>query len=182
MAKKNFLEETSKQQEVVNDNDQLDDVMTMLDEAIKIPRGKPDVKTPGRLLRWEGTEAAVFVPREKKTTVSRTVIKESKGAMYYKNEGDKTSSYSFHCNIDADCQDPAGEIIARASELLTDEAKSFPKTSAKRYVFHHEGLKIWRDTKEKKLVVYIETDLGNKNSAMVNDLRDKFLEVYKHLF
>lgn len=165
--------------QTVEASDSINDALQCIDEAIRIPRGKPDKKIPGRLLRWNDTDAAIFIPRETKESATRTILKENKGTVFYKNEGDKSSSFSFHCNVPADSEDPAGEIINKAIDVLGSEAKSLPKISSKRYVMHNDNIKIWKDMNVKKLSIYIEADLNSKRSILVEQLRNRFLEVYK---
>lgn len=177
----NIMEQKTNNKKSQNEriDEALDDALKLIDEAVKIPRGKPDQRVPGRLLKWKDTDAAIFIPREPKEAAPRTILKENKGTVYYKNEGEKASSYSFHCNVPADCDDPAGEIINRAMDVLGGEAKALPKVSAKRYVMDSDNVKIWKEPSVKRLSVYIVADMSGKRSTIVEQLRTSFLQVYK---
>jgi hypothetical protein len=158
-----------------------EDFLEMLDAAVSVPRRKPDQRVTGRLLKWDDTDAAVFLPQQPKEQPARTVLKQSKGSAYYRNEGKKSSSYSYHVNVPETEEDPAGYIINKAMEDLGDEAKKMPKTTAKRYVLHTDNVKIWKDTQAKTLSVYIEADMSVKRSALQDKLRELFVEVYKSI-
>ena len=158
-----------------------EDFLEMLDAAVSVPRRKPDQRVTGRLLKWDDTDAIVFLPQQPKEQPARTVLKQSKGSAYYRNEGKKSSSYSYHVNVPETEEDPAGYIINKAMEDLGDEAKKMPKTTAKRYVLHTDNVKIWKDTQAKTLSVYIEADMSVKRSALQDKLRELFVEVYKSI-
>jgi len=158
-----------------------EDFLEMLDAAVSVPRRKPDQRVTGRLLKWNDSDAAVFLPQQPKEQPARTVLKQSKGSAYYKNEGKKSSSYSYHVNVPETEEDPAGYIINKAMEDLGSEAKKLPKTTAKRYVLHTDNVKIWKDTQAKTLSVYIEADMSVKRSALQDKLRELFVEVYKSI-
>lgn len=158
-----------------------DNVLDFLDAAVSVPRRKPDERIAGRMLKWNDSDAAVFLPQQPKEQPARTVLKQSKGSAYYKNEGKKSSSYSYHVNVPETEEDPAGYIINKAMEDLGDEAKKMPKTTAKRYVLHTDNVKIWKDTQAKTLSVYIEADMSVKRSALQDKLRELFVEVYKSI-
>ena len=158
-----------------------EDFLEMMDAAVSVPRRKPDQRVTGRLLKWNDSDATVFLPQQPKEQPARTVLKQSKGSAYYKNEGKKSSSYSYHVNVPETEEDPAGYIINKAMEDLGDEAKKMPKTTAKRYVLHTDNVKIWKDTQAKTLSVYIEADMSVKRSALQDKLRELFVEVYKSI-
>ena len=158
-----------------------EDFLEMLDAAVSVPRRKPDQRVTGRLLKWDDTDATVFLPQQPKEQPARTVLKQSKGSAYYKNEGKKSISYSYHVNVPENVEDPAGYILNKAVEDLGSEAKKLPKTTAKRYVLHTDNVKIWKDTQAKTLSVYIEADMSVKRSALQDKLRELFVEVYKSI-
>ena len=117
-----------------------DNVLDFLDAAVSVPRRKPDERIAGRMLKWNDSDATVFLPQQPKEQPARTVLKQTKGSAYYKNEGKKSSSYSYHVNVPETEEDPAGYIINKAVEDLGGEAKKMPKTTAKRYVLHTDNI------------------------------------------
>ena len=158
-----------------------EEFLEMLDAAVSVPRRKPDQRVTGRLLKWNDSDAAVFLPQQPKEQPARTVLKQSKGSAYYRNEGKKSSSYSYHVNVPETEEDPAGYILNKAMEDLGSEAKKLPKTTAKRYVLHTDNIKIWKDTQAKKVSIYLELDASSKRSAVLDKFRENFVTVYKSL-
>ena len=158
-----------------------DNVLDFLDAAVSVPRRKPDERIAGRMLKWNDSDAAVFLPQQPKEQPVRTVLKQTKGSAYYKNEGKKSSSYSYHVNVPENVEDPAGYIINKTVEDLGGEAKKMPKTTAKRYLLHTDNIKIWKDTQAKKVSIYLELDASSKRSAVLDKFREDFVTVYKSL-
>jgi len=158
-----------------------DNVLDFLDAAVSVPRRKPDERIAGRMLKWNDSDAAVFLPQQPKEQPVRTVLKQTKGSAYYRNEGKKSSSYSYHVNVPENVEDPAGYIINKTVEDLGGEAKKMPKTTAKRYLLHTDSIKIWKDTQAKKVSIYLEFDASLKRSAVLDRFREDFVTVYKSL-
>lgn len=143
------------------------------------PTRKPDMKTLGRLFQWKDSEYKVFVPSKAKDQPTREVIKTSRGVTYYKNEGEKNSSYSVHCNVDASVKDPAAELLQRVQEQLGPLCKKEPQINVANFIVDTPELKVWKRKKEKKLLLRIELDMKMSAGDMQTNLLKKMIEVNK---
>ncbi len=158
-------------------NDLPMDVLDFLPE--EKPNRKPDMKTQGRLFQWKDSEYKVFVPSKAKEQPSREIIKTSRGVTYYKNEGEKSNSYSVHCNVDGSVKDPAAELLQRVQEQLGPLCKKEPQINVANFIVDTPELKVWKRKKEKKLLLRIELDMKMSAGDMQTNLLKKMIEVNK---
>lgn len=143
------------------------------------PLAKPSSSTRGRLLRWEDTDYCEFVPVAHDEKTRRTMLKSGRRAQYYKNEGEKESSYTLHVNVPSTEIDPASALMDEAIKTLKSQMKDEPKITVKKFVIDQKQLKVWEDRKEKKLVARLEINTGLHQSLMMQEVSDIFKEVYK---
>lgn len=123
------------------------------------PKGKPSERILGRLVRWEGTDYVEFQPQGKKETATRKMMKETKNLSFYRNEGQKDSSYSLHVNVSGDSEDPAADIMERVQQELAPLAKTEPKMPTNtKFLRDTPELKVWHRKKDKRLCCHIEID------------------------
>lgn len=130
------------------------------------PQRKPDESIGGRLLRWKDSDYTVFAPRMKRDEPAQTVVKESKGFKFYKNEGKKESSYSVHATIDAQTPDPANALVEKVLTGLGSELKEEPKIRAAKFLENQEGYMVWTAERNKKLKVLLTLDLGEESDLL----------------
>jgi hypothetical protein len=119
------------------------------------PSVKPDEKIEGRLLKWKGTDYVAFEPVQKRDSdhPARTVLKETKHASFYKNEGEKENSYSLHVNVDGKSPDAPAELLEKATEALKPLIKKTPAAPVNAtFLMDTEEVKAWTRKKEKELV------------------------------
>lgn len=122
------------------------------------PQGKPDESVRGRLLKWKDSDYVAFEPQKPRETPARTMLKESKGGAYYKNEGDKDNSYSLHVNVDGSEKDPAGALFDKAASILKPYLKKEPKVDGKSFLEDTPLLKVWHRKKAHQLCAMITID------------------------
>ena len=143
------------------------------------PTSKPSERIPGRLVKWEDSDYIEFQPYGKREEAVRTMLKETKNLSYYRNEGQKDSSYSLHVNVSGDTADPANALLEKVQKELTPLAKKEPKLAANvRYLFDGQGLKVWHRKRDKMLCVMIELDTS-KPAFLSNTLIRQMSEVNK---
>ena len=145
------------------------------------PSVKPDEKIEGRLLKWKGTDYVAFEPVQKRDSdhPARTVLKETKHASFYKNEGEKENSYSLHVNVDGKSPDAPAELLEKATEALKPLIKKTPAAPVNAtFLLDTEEVKAWTRKKEKELVVQLT--ISTKNPAlMTSQLLRQVQEVNK---
>jgi len=120
------------------------------------PKGKPDVTTKGKLNEWANGYKE-FVPQGQKPS-NRTMVRQLGNSSFYRNEGEKESSWSLHLNVDAkDCADPVGALYEQFELLTAAQRKTEPKLpedSQGRMLFDDgQGLQVWLDTAKGKLSI-----------------------------
>ena len=138
------------------------------------PSVKPDEKIEGRLLKWKGTDYVAFEPVQKRDSdhPARTVLKETKHASFYKNEGEKENSYSLHVNVDGKSPDAPAELLEKATEALKPLIKKTPAAPVNAtFLIDTEEVKAWTRKKEKKLVIQLILDTAKPFLMTSNMLR-----------
>ena len=75
------------------------------------PKTKPAETLKGKLNKWDNGYAE-FIPQGQKPS-NRSMLKQVGGNSFYKNEGEKESSYSLHLNVDGASEDP---VRSRSSQ------------------------------------------------------------------
>ena len=76
-------------------------------QYVSRPRRKPDSTTKGKLNEWNNGYKE-FIPQGQKAS-NRNMLRQLGNSSYYKSEGEKESSYTFHVNVPGDSADPVGE-------------------------------------------------------------------------
>lgn len=143
------------------------------------PTGKPAESIRGRLIRWKDSDYIEFQPQCKKDGATRSMIRETKNLSYYRNEGQKESSYSLHVNVSGDTADPANALLEKVQKELAPLTKKEPRLANNvRYLCDVQGLKVWHRKKDKTLCVMIELDTS-KPSFLSNTLIRQMSEVNK---
>jgi hypothetical protein len=107
------------------------------------------------------------------------VLKETKHASFYKNEGEKENSYSLHVNVDGKSPDAPAELLEKATEALKPLIKKTPAAPVNAtFLKDTEEVKAWTRKKEKELVVQLT--ISTKNPAlMTSQLLRQVQEVNK---
>ena len=127
---------------------------------ISRPKTKPAETLKGKLNKWDNGYAE-FIPMGSKPS-NRSMLKQLGGSSFYKNEGEKESSYSLHLNVDAkDCADPVAALHEQFLFLTESEQKQKPKLpdgSQGRMLLDTENLKIWLDSECGKLSILTELE------------------------
>jgi len=113
------------------------------------PKTKPAETLKGKMNKWENGYAE-FVPSGTRES-NRRMLKQLGNSSFYKNEGEKESSYSLHLNVDAkDCADPVGALFEQFLHLTEGERKvkpTLPEGCEGRMLYDNGGsLKVWHDT------------------------------------
>ena len=119
------------------------------------PRRKPDSSTKGKLNRWDNSDYIEFVPSGTGES-KRNVFKQLGPSSFYKTEGQKESSYSFHMNVDGESADPIGEAFDIFKALTDGQRKSEPKLpeGEGRMLFDNGvSLQVWLDTDAHKVSI-----------------------------
>ena len=120
------------------------------------PKTKPAETLRGKLNKWDNGYAE-FIPMGSKPS-NRSMLKQLGGSSFYKNEGEKESSYSLHLNVDAkDCADPVAALHEQFLFLTESEQKQKPKMPEGcegRMLFDdNKGLQLWLDTDAHEVVI-----------------------------
>ena len=121
------------------------------------PRRKPDVTTKGKLNEWNNGYKE-FIPQGQKAS-NRNMLRQLGNSSYYKSEGEKESSYTFHVNVPGDSADPVGEAYDIMKVLTEGQCKTAPKLP--------EGLKVWLDTESGKVSILTQLDCGRNIERML---------------
>lgn len=137
------------------------------DTFVNRPLGKPDETVRGRLLKWNGSDYVAFEPQKSKDTPARTILKESKGGTYYRNEGENTNSYSLHLNVDGTESDPAAVLLDKALAILKPYLKDEPRIEVRNFLEDMPGLQVWQRKKKGQLCAFItiETTLPKEQMS-----------------
>ena len=137
-------------------------------QYVSRPRRKPDVTTRGKLNEWDNGYKE-FVPVGSKPS-NRNVLKQLGNSSFYKSEGEKESSYSFHINVDGSSADPVGEAFDIFKFLSQDEIKSAPKLpeGEGRMLYEDcQGLKVWLDTENGRVNILTQLDCNRNIERML---------------
>ena len=119
------------------------------------PKTKPAETLKGKLNKWDNGYAE-FIPQGQKPS-NRSMLKQVGGNSFYKNEGEKESSYSLHLNVDGASEDPVAEMAELFLNLTKDQQKTkpqLPESLQGRMLYDDKkGLKVWLDTNTKKVTI-----------------------------
>jgi hypothetical protein len=123
------------------------------------PKGKPSVTTKGKLNEWDNGYKE-FIPQGQKPS-NRTMLKQLGNSSFYRNEGEKESSWSLHLNVGAkDCADPVGEMFDQFMLLTEAERKTAPKlppdSEGRMLMDNGQGLQIWLDRGHGRVTILAE--------------------------
>lgn len=133
------------------------------------PRRKPDNTTKGKLNEWDNGYKE-FIPQGQKAS-NRNMLKQLGNSSFYKSEGEKDSSYTFHVNVPGDTVDPVGEaydILRVLTEGHCKSAPSMPEGSEGRMLYDDgQTLKVWLDTKGGKVSILTELDCNPNIERML---------------
>lgn len=133
------------------------------------PRRKPDVTTKGKLNEWSNGFKE-FIPQGQKAS-NRNMLKQLGNSSYYKSEGEKESSYTFHVNVPGDSADPVGEAYDIMKVLTEGQRKSEPKLpegGEGRMLYENcQGLKVWLNTESGKVSILTELDCNRNIERML---------------
>lgn len=132
------------------------------------PRRKPDVTTKGKLNEWSNGFKE-FIPQGQKAS-NRNMLKQLGNSSYYKSEGEKESSYTFHVNVPGDSADPVGEAYNIMKVLTDGQRKSEPKLpegEGRMLYEDSQRLKIWLNTEGGKLSILTELDCNRNIERML---------------
>ena len=113
------------------------------------PKTKPAETLKGKLNKWDNGYAE-FIPQGQKPS-NRSLLKKVGSNSFYKNEGEKESSYSLHLNVDGASEDP---VIADIIFERKQKNQISPKT---------QNRELWKILHAAKLYRGIE---GNFNTAL----------------
>lgn len=126
------------------------------------PKGKPDMTTKGKLNEWNNGYKE-FIPQGQRPT-NRTMLKTLGNSSFYRNEGEKESSWSIHLNVDGRSEDPVAEAFEQFKVLTAEQQKqkpSLPDGSQGRMLLDDgKGLQIWLDTEKGKVSILATLDCG----------------------
>ena len=127
---------------------------------IERPKGRPDVTTKGKLLEWN-CGYKEFIPVGTRPS-NRTMLKQIGGSSFYKTEGEKSSSWSLHLNVDAkDCDDPVAALYEQFRYLTAAEQKQRPqidRSGEGRMLMDTERVKVWHDAANNRVEVMTTLD------------------------
>ncbi len=151
----------------------------VIEVSVSRPTRKPDEKIKGALCKWYDSGYVAFEPQVKREASPRTVLKEASGISYYRNEGEKDSSYSLHVNVASSEQDPAGAILNKVARTLNPLLKKEPRISTSRFLQDSEMLKVWHRRREKKLCIYLQLDVTLDKALISQELLRQVSEVSK---
>ena len=132
------------------------------------PRRKPDNTTKGKLNEWDNGYKE-FIPQGQKAS-NRNMLKQLGNSSYYKSEGEKESSYTFHVNVPGDSADPVGEAYNIMKVLTDGQRKSEPKLpegEGRMLYEDSQRLKIWLNTEGGKLSILTELDCNRNIERML---------------
>ena len=128
------------------------------DDFANRPMTKPSERINGRLLKWKGSDYVAFEPRKPRDTPARTMLRESKGGQYYRNEGEKDNSYSLHLNVDGSETDPAAALLDKATAILKPYLKEEPKVETRNFIEDSPELQVWHRKGKQQLCAFITID------------------------
>ena len=124
------------------------------------PKTKPAETLKGKLNKWDNGYAE-FIPQGQKPS-NRSMLKQVGGNSFYKNEGEKESSYSLHLNVDGASEDPVAEMAELFLNLTKDQQKTkpqLPESLQGRMLYDDsKGLKVWLDTNTRKVTILASLD------------------------
>ena len=133
------------------------------------PRRKPDVTTKGKMNEWSNGFKE-FIPQGQKAS-NRNMLKQLGNSSYYKSEGEKVSSYTFHVNVPGDSADPVGEAYDIMKVLTEGQRKSeptLPEGGEGRMLFDNgENLKVWLDTAKGQVSILTQLECSPNIERML---------------
>ncbi len=84
----------------------------------KLMLGTP-TRTRGSMLEWEHSKVRIFTPYVRcKNKQRHQVINTTKYGKYYKNVGEKKTSYTLHCTVPGTVKNPTVALLLAALETL----------------------------------------------------------------
>ena len=138
-------------------------------QYVSRPRRKPDSTTKGKLNEWNNGYKE-FIPQGQKAS-NRNMLRQLGNSSYYKSEGEKESSYTFHVNVPGDSADPVGEAYDIMKVLTEGQCKTAPKLpeggEGRMLYDDGQGLKVWLNTENGKLSILAELDCNQNIERML---------------
>ena len=138
-------------------------------QYVSRPRRKPDSTTKGKLNEWNNGYKE-FIPQGQKAS-NRNMLRQLGNSSYYKSEGEKESSYTFHVNVPGDSADPVGEAYDIMKVLTEGQCKTAPKLpeGGEGRMLYDDGqaLKVWLDTESGKVSILTQLDCGRNIERML---------------
>lgn len=137
-------------------------------QYVSRPRRKPDSTTKGKLNEWNNGYKE-FIPQGQKAS-NRNMLRQLGNSSYYKSEGEKESSYTFHVNVPGDSADPVGEAYDIMKVLTEGQRKTEPKLpegEGRMLYEDSQGLKVWLNTENGKLSILAELDCNQNIERML---------------
>lgn len=144
------------------------------------PSRKPDERIKGSLLKWKGSDYISFCPVQHKDSPTRDVLTKSKKGSFWKNVGEKESSYGLYVNVPGDTKDPAAAAMNAVKEVLKDHFTKEPQLPhPNQLIAEDKTYKVWRSPKNKTLSIKIDLSTDQSASLLMADLSNNFQEVIK---
>ncbi len=124
------------------------------------PKTKPAETLKGKMNKWDNGYAE-FIPQGQKPS-NRSLLKKVGSNSFYKNEGEKESSYSLHLNVDGASEDPVAEMAELFLNLTKEQQKTkpqLPESLQGRMLYDDsKGLKVWLDMNTRKVTILASLD------------------------
>lgn len=144
------------------------------------PSRKPDERIKGSLLKWKGSDYISFCPVQHKSQPTRDVLTKSRKGSFWKNVGEKESSYGLYVNVPGDTKDPAAAAMNAVKEVLKDQFTKEPQLPhPNQLIAEDKTYKVWRSPKNKTLSIKIDLSTDQSASLLMADLSNNFQEVIK---
>ena len=138
-------------------------------QYVSRPRRKPDSSVKGKLNEWDNGYKE-FIPQGQKAS-NRNMLKQLGNSSYYKSEGEKESSYTFHVNVPGDSVDPVAEAYGIMKVLTEGQRKTEPKLpeggEGRMLYEDSQGLKVWLNTENGKVSILAELDCNQNIERML---------------
>lgn len=144
------------------------------------PSRKPDERIKGSLLKWKGSDYISFCPVQHKSQPTRDVLTKSRKGSFWKNVGEKESSYGLYVNVPGDTKDPAAAAMNAVKEVLKDQFTKEPQLPhPNQLIAEDKTYKVWRSPKNKTLSIKIDLSTDKSASLIMAELSENFQEVIK---
>ena len=144
------------------------------------PSRKPDERIKGSLLKWKGSDYISFCPVQHKSQPTRDVLTKSRKGSFWKNVGEKESSYGLYVNVPGDTKDPAAAAMNAVKEVLKGHFTKEPQLPhPNQLIAEDKTYKVWRSPKNKTLSIKIDLSTDKSDSLIMAELSENFQKVIK---